>query len=83
MVLSRALKSKGRRFSPAGARFILDLRINAADKKRLLKLLAKHRGGRITAAEKDDLESYVEADNLLSIFKAQANLALEEAGQEL
>jgi hypothetical protein len=82
IVLSRALELKGGHVPPEGARFILDLVIREEDKTRTLKLLTKQQEGRITAAERDELESYVEADNLLSILKAQAILALKKAGQE-
>jgi hypothetical protein len=81
-LLSRALQSKGRDLPPEGARFILDLGIMEDDKKRMLELLAKQQAGRITAQEREDLESYVQADNILSILKAQAILALKKAGQE-
>jgi hypothetical protein len=82
MVLSRALRMKGQRIPPEGARFLLNLGISSADKKRTLKLLERHREGRASARDREELESYVQADNLLSILKAQAILALEEAGQE-
>jgi hypothetical protein len=81
-ILSRALESKGGNVPPEGARFILDLGITEDDKKRTLELLAKQQEGRITAQERDDLESYVQADNMLSILKAQAILALKKVGQE-
>ena len=81
-VLSRALQVKGKEVPPEGARFILGLGIREEDKKRMLKLLEKQQKGRITAQERDELESYVQADNLLSILKAQALLALKRAGQE-
>ena len=81
-VLSRALERKGGAVPPEGARFILGLGIREEDKKRMLKLLEKQQKGRITAQERDELESYVQADNLLSILKAQALLALKRAGQE-
>jgi hypothetical protein len=81
-VLSRALQSKGQAVPPEGARFILNLGIRAEDKKRMLKLLEKQQKGGITAAERNDLESFVQADNVLSILKAHAILALKKAGQE-
>jgi hypothetical protein len=65
-----------------GARFILDLGIREDDKKRVLELLAKQQEGRITAAQREELESDVQADNVLSILKAQTILALKKAGQE-
>ena len=81
-VLSRALESKGADVPPDGARFILDLGIREEDKQRALALLAKQQRGKITAQEREELESYVQADNILSILKAQAILALKKAGQE-
>jgi hypothetical protein len=81
-VLSRALEMKGGHVPPEGARFILGLGIKPEDKKRTLRLLTKQQQGRITAEEMDDLESYVQADNMLSILKAHAILALKKAGQE-
>ena len=53
-----------------------------SDKKQFLNLLAKNQKGQITAEELDDLESYVQPDNILSILKAHAALALKRAGQE-
>ncbi len=81
-ILSRALETKGGTVPPEGARFILDLGIREDDKKRMLKLLEKQQKGRITASERDELGSYVQADNVLSILKARAILALKQAGQE-
>jgi hypothetical protein len=81
-VLSRALQSKGGDVPPEGARFILDLGIGEDIKKRTLSLLAKQQKGRITAEEMEELESYVQADNMLSVLKARAILALRKAGQE-
>jgi hypothetical protein len=81
-VLSRALQSKGGAVPPEGARFILDLGISEDVKKRTLDLLAKQQEGPIPAQEREELESYVQADNMLSVLKAQAILALKRAGQE-
>ena len=81
-VLSRALEMSGRDLPPEGARFILGLGIREEDQKRMLELLAKQQRGEITPGEQEDLESYVEADNVLSILRAQAILALKTAGQK-
>jgi hypothetical protein len=80
-VLSRALEMRGGEISPEGARFVLGLRIREEDRDRMLELLAKEQRGEITAGEREDLESYIEADNVLSVLKAQAFLALKRAGQ--
>lgn len=81
-VLSRALEMKGGEVPPEGARFILNLGIRDEDKKRTLDLLTKQQEGRITAEEAEELGSYIQADNVLSILKAKALLALKKAGQE-
>ncbi len=81
-VLSRALEVKGGEVPPEGARFILDLGLRERDKKRMLDLLAKQQHGGIPDEEREELESYIQADNLLSILKAKALLALKKAGQE-
>jgi hypothetical protein len=79
---SYAMQSKGEDVPPEAARFILDLGISEDVKKRMLNLLAKQQKGRITALEMEELESYVQADNMLSVLKARAILALKKAGQE-
>lgn len=81
-VLSRALETKDGHVPPDGARFILNLGIRDQDKQRALDLLSKRQEGRITAEERDELESYIQADNVLSILKAKALVALKKAGQE-
>jgi hypothetical protein len=80
-ILSRALEIKGGDVPPEGARFLHGLGIRAEAKKRMLELLADQQRGKITAEDKEELESYVQADNMLSILKAQALLALKKAGQ--
>ncbi len=81
-ILSRALEVKGGEVPPEGARFILNLGIRDEDKKRTLDLLTRQQEGMITAEEVEELGSYIQADNMLSILKAKALLALKKAGQE-
>ena len=51
------------------------------DKQTALKLHARQQNGTISAREREQLDSYVQADNLLSILKARALLALRKAGE--
>jgi hypothetical protein len=81
-VLSRALEISGGEMPPEGARFVLGLGIRQEDRERMLELLAKQQRGEITAGEREDLGSYIEADNVLSVLRAQALLALKRAGQK-
>ena len=80
-VLSRALELRDGHFTSEGARFVLGLSIREDDRERMLELLAKQQRGEITPGEREDLASYIEADNVLSVLKAQALLALKRAGQ--
>ena len=82
-VLSRALDVKNGKMPP-GVRFILSLGIRYQDKQRtLFDLLSRQQQGHLTTEEHEELASYIEADNFLSILKAKALLALKRAGQEL
>lgn len=80
-MLGRALQSGRQPMSPEGARFILDLDIREDDRRRALELSAKQQDGQISEEERSELESYVEADNVLSVLRASALLALKQAGQ--
>ncbi len=81
-VLSRALELKAGEVPLEGARFILHLGIRDDDKKRTLDLLTRQQEGQITAEEAEELRSYIQADNVLSVLKAKALVALKKAGQE-
>jgi hypothetical protein len=81
MVLSRALEMRSGDLPPEGARFILGLGIRDEDQERMRELLTIQQRGGITPGERDELQSYIEADNVLSILRAQAVLALKKAGQ--
>jgi hypothetical protein len=79
-ILTRAIDLKSGGMPPEGARYILSVTIRDKDKKRALELLAKQQQGMITSAQKDTLSAYIQADNILSILKAKAILALRNAG---
>ena len=81
-VLSRALETSGREMPPEGARFVLGLGIREEERRRMLELLTKQQQEEITPAEREDLEAYIQADNVLSILKARALLALKRSGQK-
>lgn len=80
-VLSRVLEMSDGSGLLEGARFVLGLRIREEDQQRMLDLLAWHQRGEIGAGDREDLESLIEADNMLSVLRAQALLALNRAGQ--
>lgn len=80
-VLSRALEMSGGAGQAEGARFVLGLGIREEDRQRMLDLLAKQQSGEINDGETEDLASYIEADNVLSVLRAQALLALKRTLQ--
>ena len=53
----------------------LSLGIREQDKKRTLDLLTKQQHESITDKERDELDSYVQADNILSILKVAPALS--------
>lgn len=74
-VLSRALEMNDGEVASEGARFILNLGLRDEDKARMLELLTRCQAGEMTAEEADELGSYVEADNVLSVLRAKALVA--------
>lgn len=82
-VLRRALEFKRGAGSVEGARFILDLDIRSEDKARASDLLRRRQQGTLSPAEEEELASYIEADDVLSILRAKALAVLKEAGAAL
>lgn len=80
-ILSRGLEVRGGDIPPEGPRFVLGLGIREEERRRMLELLDKQQRGEISPGEREELGSYVEADNVLSVLKAQALLALKRSGQ--
>ncbi len=79
-ILSRALEMKGGGIPLEGAKFILDLSIRDEDNKRMLELMARNQEAAITAEEAEELQSYMQANSVLSILKARALIAVKQAG---
>ncbi len=79
-VLGRALEIKRGSRAVEGARFILDLDIRSEDKARAADLLRRRQEGTLSPEELEELASYIEADDVLSILRAKALAVLKEAG---
>ncbi len=79
-ILGRAPEMKGGEIPLEGARFILDLGIRAEDQARMLDLLARNQEAKITAEEAKELESYMLADDVLSLLKIKALIVMKKHG---
>lgn len=63
-------------FSPELAQYLLSLRFPAASVARYQELADRVSDGTLTDEEKSELDSYVQADAILSILKAKARLSM-------
>ena len=81
-ILGRALEIKGGKVTPEGA----PIHPRAGHPRGRQEAAAQAPGETTKGADhrrgRDELESYVQADQILSILRAQAILALKKAGQE-
>ena len=76
-ILSRVLQAHGARFTPEAARSILQLQFYQSDKDRMNVLAEKNRGGILTEAEQQELQSYLLVGHLLDLLHSRARLALQ------
>ena len=75
-ILSRVLQAHGARFTPEVARTILQLQFDQSDRDRINALAEKNRGGILTEAEQQELQSYLLVGHLLDLLHSGARLAL-------
>jgi hypothetical protein len=74
-ILERAIDPQGGGMSPAVAAEVLNMSFPPADHARYAELQAKARDGELSVDERDDLESYLAANDLLAIFKSKARIS--------
>ena len=70
------IEPKGSRFTLESARFVLSLAFSDEAERRVHDLLLKNQEGRISPAEKEDLEHLVKANTHLSTLQSKARLFL-------
>jgi len=56
------------------ARQILELRFSDADQARMYELAAKNQLGDLTAAEREELDSYIDVGDVLALLQSKARL---------
>ena len=78
-ILEDVLEPVARCFTPEVARQIASLKLGPEVEARLDELAEKCNEGRLTAAEREQYEAYVEAIDLVAILQAKARRILVEA----
>lgn len=76
-ILNRLIQPDGDELSAAGANFILGLDFAEFDHARLAELSAKAQSGSLTADERDELNEYLRAGDMLAILKLKARRSLD------
>ena len=79
-ILSRVLKPYAPGFTPEAAQSILELRFDQTDTDRMHTLAEKNRHGRLSDAERQELQNYLVVGHLLDLLHAKARLALKHIG---
>jgi hypothetical protein len=76
------IEPEGSRFTLESARFVLSLAFSDEAERRVHDLLTKNQEGRISPAEKEDLEHLVKANTHLSTLQSKARLFLKKVGRQ-
>lgn len=79
-ILERLIRAEKAGFSAAGARSILKMDFEPADRERMHELAAKARAGTLTADEQAEADAYEVVGHLLGLLHSKARLSL--AGTE-
>lgn len=79
-ILNRMLRPDAPTFSSEGARDILALDFDQADKDRMRELSAKARAGTLTAREDEEMSKYELLGHLLNIMQSKARQSLKSCG---
>lgn len=75
-IFSRLWDGGGGGLTPELARHVLGLEFAPADVARMRDLAARHRDGRASAAELEELDNYVRVGDLLAVLRSRARRRL-------
>lgn len=79
-ILNRMLRPDAPTFSSEGARDILALDFDPADRDRMRELSARARAGTLTAKEDEEMGKYELLGHLLNIIQSKARQSLKSRG---
>ena len=77
-ILRRLIAPDRGDLSPAAAEAILHLGFADEDQSRLSELATKSNSGTLTQQEADEYDGYLEAADLISLWKSKARLSLKQ-----
>jgi hypothetical protein len=76
-ILERLIRAEKAGFSAAGARSILKIDFEPADRERMHELAMKAQDGTLTAAEQAEADAYGVVGHLLDLMHSKARLSLK------
>jgi hypothetical protein len=77
-ILARVIQPDHDDLPPAAARALLKLHFTAEDRERMHELAVRNQGGKLTAAEQQELHGYLRVGRLLDLLGAKARLSLKK-----
>lgn len=80
-ILRRLIESSRGDLSPAAAQGILQIHFTPADQQRVGELAGKSNFGTLSSEEAHEYDGYIEAADLLSLWKSKARRCLSQAAQ--
>ena len=80
-ILTRVIRPTQDDLSPAAARALLKFDFPAEDRERMHDLAAKNQAGKLTVAERQELDGYLRVGRLLDLLSAKARLSLKKRDQ--
>jgi hypothetical protein len=80
-ILRRVVDSDEPVLSPDAARAILRLRFGAADRRRMNRLAARNRQGKLRPEEEVALSNYIRVGQTLGILQSKARRSLKAIGE--
>ena len=75
-ILGRVIRSGINDITPETASWLLELDFPKKDHARVARLSAKANEGRLTGDEREELEEYIRAAEMLALWQSKARLAL-------
>ncbi len=78
-ILARILQSDEREITPDLARYLVSMRLPHQDEERVNELSSKARAGSLTAAEEQELDSYLHIGTQLAILQSKARQVLQDS----
>jgi hypothetical protein len=78
-ILARIIQTDERELTPEAARYLLSMRLPSSDEDRVNELSEKARAGTLTAAEGQELDSYLHIGSLLAVIQSKARRLLKHA----